>query len=99
MSNMQETVVPNEEKTLPARHGKNGNIQVSMMGLGCMGMSEFYGDKDDNQSRDLLLYAVDKGIRLFDTADVYGDGHNEKLVGSALGNHPKRHEIVIATKG
>lgn len=99
MSNMKDNVELDEIKALPTRRAMNGSLQVSMMGLGCMGMSEFYGDKDDDQSRDLLNYAVDKGIRFFDTADVYGYGHNETLVGSVLRDHPKRKEIILATKG
>ena len=98
MSNVKNAV-QDEISTLPIRRASNGSLQVSMMGLGCMGMSEFYGAKDDNQSRDLLNYAIDKGVRLFDTADVYGYGHNETLVGSVLRNHPNRSDIVLATKG
>lgn len=97
MSNMKDKL--DENAALPTRRALNGGIQVSMMGLGCMGMSEFYGDKDDDQSRDLLNYAIDRGMRFFDTADVYGYGHNEILVGSVLRNHPQRSEIVLATKG
>ncbi|AHG65430.1 aldo/keto reductase [Advenella mimigardefordensis] len=98
MSNVKNAV-PNAKTALPTRRAGNSSLLVSMMGLGCMGMSEFYGEKDDNQSRDLLNYAVDKGVRFFDTADVYGYGHNEILVGSVLRNHPKRSDIVLATKG
>ena len=68
------------------------------MGLGCMGMSEFYGPSDEAQSRDLLHYAIERGERFFDTADIYGFGHNEVLVGRVLRDHPLRHDIVLATK-
>ena len=74
----------------------NSNLQVSQLGLGCMGMSEFYGSYDDNESIKTIHYAIDKGINLFDTADMYGSGENEKLIGKALKN--KRNQVVIATK-
>jgi aryl-alcohol dehydrogenase-like predicted oxidoreductase len=99
MLNVKDNVVTDKKTALPTRRASNGSIQVSMMGLGCMGMSEFYGDKNDNQSRDLINYAIDEGMRFFDTADVYGAGHNEILVGSVLRDHPKRKEIILATKG
>lgn len=82
--------------TLPTRQlGRNGP-SVSLIGLGCMGMSEFYGARDDSQSLATLLYAIDRGITLLDTADVYGPHHNEELVGRALAR--RRHSIVLATK-
>jgi aryl-alcohol dehydrogenase-like predicted oxidoreductase len=52
--------------------------QVSAIGLGCMGMSEFYGPHDDKQSLDTLAHALEIGIDFFDTADMYGRGHNEE---------------------
>ncbi|WDE11560.1 aldo/keto reductase [Thalassomonas haliotis] len=60
------------------------NEDISAIGLGCMGMSEFYGDSDDSQSLKVLHEAVNQGITLFDTSDFYGDGHNEKLLGRFL---------------
>jgi aryl-alcohol dehydrogenase-like predicted oxidoreductase len=69
---------------------------VSVMGLGCMGMSAFYGSRDDAGSVATLHRAVDLGITFFDTADVYGAGHNEQLVGRALAR--QRDAIVLATK-
>ena len=72
---------------------------ISAIGLGCMGMSEFYGDSIDAQSLTLLNKALDIGINFFDTADTYGIGHNETLIGQFLAkNKPVREQIVIATK-
>ncbi len=66
------------------------------MGLGCMGMSEFYGPADDSESRATLEMALDRGINLLDTADMYGAGKNEQLLSDILGR--RRDEIVLATK-
>lgn len=71
-------------------------LTVSALGLGCMGMSEFYGTPDENQAIKTLQRAVDRGLTFFDTADVYGPFTNEKLVGRVLAPH--RHELTIATK-
>jgi aryl-alcohol dehydrogenase-like predicted oxidoreductase len=73
-----------------------GGMAVSAMGLGCMGMSEFYGSTDDAQSLATLEAAFDAGVTLFDTADSYGIGHNEELLGRFLRN--KRGQLRIATK-
>jgi len=70
--------------------------QPSRMGLGCMGMSEFYGATDDAQSMQTLEAAFANGVTLFDTADSYGAGHNEELLGRFL--RGKREQVVIATK-
>ena len=69
---------------------------VSALGLGCMGMSEFYGARDDVESRATLEAALAAGIDFFDTADTYGHGHNEELVGRFLKG--KRDKVVLATK-
>lgn len=75
--------------------GQNGPV-VSAIGLGCMGMSDFYGPSDNAASEELLRQAFDRGINFFDTADMYGVGANESLVGFAL--RSVRDKIVIATK-
>jgi aryl-alcohol dehydrogenase-like predicted oxidoreductase len=75
--------------------GKSG-LKLSRMGLGCMGMSEFYGPADEAESRATLELAVDRGVSFLDTADMYGAGHNEELLADILGR--RRKEIVLATK-
>ena len=75
--------------------GKTG-ITVSAIGLGCMGMSEFYGSGNDQQSLETLATALDQGIDLLDTADMYGVGHNEELLGGFLKG--RRERVVLATK-
>ena len=72
------------------------NLTVSALGLGCMGMSEFYGTPDENRAIKTLQRAIDRGVTFFDTADMYGPFTNEKLVGRVLGPH--RHDVTIATK-
>src|SRR5438552_3979321 len=73
------------------------NLEVSSIGLGCMGMSYGYGPAADRQEMiSLIRAAVDRGITLFDTAQMYGPFTNEELVGEALG--PVRKNVVIATK-
>lgn len=75
----------------------NSNLEVSALGLGCMGMSFSYGPAADKQEMIALLRsAVDRGVTFFDTAEVYGPLTNEALVGEALA--PVRKQVVIATK-
>ena len=80
------------------RYLGNGNLQVSAVGLGCMGMSQSYGPNPGERQKmvSLIRTAVERGVTFFDTAEVYGPFANEELVGEALA--PLREQVVIATK-
>jgi aryl-alcohol dehydrogenase-like predicted oxidoreductase len=83
--------------TLPTRIlGRDSALTVSMQGLGCMGMSQSYGKADPEESRLTIERALDLGVTFIDTANIYGDGHNEHIVGKALKS--RRDEVVLATK-
>jgi aryl-alcohol dehydrogenase-like predicted oxidoreductase len=74
----------------------NSTLNVNRIGLGCMGMSEFYGASDDTQSIQTLHKSIDLGVNFFDTADMYASGANEKLIGK--GFKGRWNEVVLATK-
>ncbi|MGE6494332.1 aldo/keto reductase [Cupriavidus metallidurans] len=82
--------------TTPRKLGRNGP-EVFPIGLGCMGMSEFYGAHDDAESIRTIHHALDHGVNLLDTADIYGPHTNEQLVGRALAGG-RRDKVVLATK-
>src|SRR6059058_4313074 len=77
------------------RLGSQG-LQTSALGLGCMGMSDFYGPSDEQQSVATIHRALELGVNFLDTADMYGPHTNEQLVGKAIKG--KRDQFVIATK-
>ncbi|SEF48892.1 Predicted oxidoreductase [Actinacidiphila yanglinensis] len=77
------------------RLGTDGPV-VGIQGLGCMGMSEFYGDTDEAAARATLEAALERGVTLFDTADIYGNGANEEFLAPFV--HAHRDEITLATK-
>ena len=73
-----------------------GGPEVSAIGLGCMGMSEFYGSTDEQESIATINHALDRGVCFLDTADMYGSGRNEELVGRAI--RERRADVFLATK-
>jgi aryl-alcohol dehydrogenase-like predicted oxidoreductase len=83
-------------KPVGKRRVSSDGLTVSELGLGCMGMSQSYGPADEAESILTIRQALDAGVILIDTADVYGNGHNERLVGRAI--EGRRPEVVLATK-
>ena len=81
---------------LPKRRLGSQGLEVSALGLGCLGMSQSYGQADEHESLATIHRALDLGVTLFDTAEMYGPFHNEELVGRALKG--RRREVAIATK-
>ena len=84
------------DRSYPTRLLGPSGLEVSAQGLGCMGMSATYGPADEDESIATIHRALDLGINFLDTANVYGRGHNEELVGRAIAGH--RDEVVLATK-
>jgi aryl-alcohol dehydrogenase-like predicted oxidoreductase len=85
-----------KESEMEKRRLGTGGPEVSAIGLGCMGMSEFYGSTDEQGSIATINRALDRGVCFLDTADMYGSGRNEELVGRAIKS--RRDEVFLATK-
>lgn len=88
--------MPKQTTPIPTRPLGNSDLTLSAIGLGCMGMSDFYGTADEAQSIAVIHHALDIGVTFLDTADMYGPFTNERLVGKAIKD--RRDEVVLATK-
>src|SRR3954466_4420373 len=84
------------QETIIMQQRRLGPLAVSALGLGCMGMSDFYGGRDEAEAVATIHRALDLGITFLDTADMYGMGRNEELVGRAV--RDRRDQVVLATK-
>jgi aryl-alcohol dehydrogenase-like predicted oxidoreductase len=84
------------DSRIPTRLLGHQGLRVSALGLGCMGMSQSYGPADEWESTATIHRAIDLGMFFLDTANVYGDGHNEQLVGRAIAD--RRDKVILATK-
>jgi len=93
---MNRKLTSNQEERVDQRNLGNQGLVVSEMGLGCMGMSEFYGTTDEDESVATIHRAIELGVTFLDTADMYGPFTNEKLVGKAIAD--RRDRVVLATK-
>jgi aryl-alcohol dehydrogenase-like predicted oxidoreductase len=89
-------MIKRQSTIVPARSLGSSGIETSAIGLGCMSLSGVYGASDDEAGISLIHEALDQGITLLDTSDMYGFGHNEELVGKAIMG--RRSEVVLATK-
>src|SRR5579863_8900157 len=86
----------NKSASIPKRSLGSSGIEVSAIGLGCMSLSGVYGTSEDDAGIAVIHEALDRGITLLDSSDMYGFGHNEELVGRAIKG--RRSEVVLATK-
>src|ERR1700677_4443733 len=96
MFSIHTTIRLGDIMIIPRRKLGSQGLEVSAIGLGCMGMSDFYGRSDEATNLRVLNAALDIGINFLDTADMYGVGANESLLGKVL--RTRREEVVIATK-